>query len=266
MAVMEADIRQYQTEALSILLEFQRVCEELGLRYYLTAGTLLGAVRHGGFIPWDDDVDVAMPRRDYDRLAALGPQHFRAGYIYQEYRTEGNFPYFFAKLRKQGTRVEEPILRAIEMEQGCYIDIFPLDRCPAGDRLPVLFFKGVELLDCAVLARVSTEFVCGYQKPGMRVLWQGLRRLPNGCLFALRECLRFVMGLAHCSGRLCTVGGNHGYPRETYRSEWFAGTVPVEFEGSVFPAPTGWDALLRNMYGDYMVPPPAGERQGHFIK
>ena len=266
MAVVEADIRQYQKEALSILLEFQRVCGELGLRYYLTAGTLLGAVRHGGFIPWDDDVDVAMPRKDYDKLVALGPRHFRAGYIYQEYRTERNFPYFFAKLRKQGTYVEEPVLRAIEMEQGCYIDIFPLDRCPAGDRLSVLFFKSVELLDCAVLAQVSTEFVCGYQKRGVRMLWNVLRCLPNECLFGLRECLRFLMGLAAFSGRLCTAGGNHGYPRETYRPEWFAKTVPVEFEGHIFPAPAGWDALLKNMYGDYMVPPPAEERKGHFIK
>lgn len=94
---MEADIRQYQTEALSILLEFQRVCEELGLRYYLTAGTLLGAVRHGGFIPWDDDVDVAMPRRDYDRLAALGPQYFSGGVHIPGVSNGGEFPLFLCK-------------------------------------------------------------------------------------------------------------------------------------------------------------------------
>ncbi|MCI8870349.1 MAG: LicD family protein [Lawsonibacter sp.] len=261
---MEEDkLRPVQLEELNLLLELRRVCGELGLRYYLTAGTLLGAVRHKGFIPWDDDIDVAMPRRDYERLAKLGPRCFHAGYIYQEYRTEPNFPYYFAKLRRRGTRAEEPVLRAIEMEQGYYIDIFPLDRCPGSDRLAKLFFKGIELLDCAVLARVSPEFVCGYQKPCVRFLWNGLRRLPNGAIFALREGVRKLSGLG--GRRLCTVGGRHGYPRETYQPEWFAQVAELEFEGISFPAPAGWEALLKNMYGDYMTPPPPEERQGHFL-
>lgn len=257
-------IRHCQDMSFEVLLEFDRVCRELGLRYYLTAGTLLGAVRHKGFIPWDDDIDVAMPREDYDKLARLAPGAVSPEYVYQEYRTEPNFPYYFAKLRKRGTRVEEPILRAIEMEQGYYIDIFPLDRCPNGDGPATLLFKGVELLDCAVLARVSSEFVCGYQKLYMRFLWNVLRRLPNGWLFALREGLRKLLGGS--GQRLCTVGGHHGYPRETYRAEWFEESVELEFEGHRFPAPAGWDALLKNMYGDYMTPPPPEERQGHFAQ
>ena len=72
----EDSLQQYQREALEILLEFQRVCTELGLKYYLTAGTLLGAVRHKGFIPWDDDIDVVMPREDYDRLVREGTTRF----------------------------------------------------------------------------------------------------------------------------------------------------------------------------------------------
>lgn len=258
------DLRALQMAELEILLEFQRVCEKLGLRYYLTAGTLLGAVRHGGFIPWDDDIDVAMPRADYDRLAQEGSGHFDSRYIYQEYRTEPNFPYYFAKLRKGGTRAEEPILRAIEMEQGYYIDIFPLDRCPDGDRRATLLFKGIELLDCTVLARVSPEFVCGYRKPCVRLLWALLRHLPNRGLFTLREWLRKLLGLG--GGRLCTVGGHHGYPRETYRPEWFARSAEMEFEGHPFPVPIGRDALLKNMYGDYMTPPAEEERQGHFAE
>lgn len=258
----EQDLGALQRTELELLLEFQRLCRELGLRYYLTAGTLLGAVRHKGFIPWDDDIDVAMPRRDYDRLSReapglLGPEH-----LYQDYRNEPNFPYYFAKLRKRGTRVEEPILRAIDMDQGVYIDVFPLDRCPDSPRRATLLFKAVELLDCAVLARVSTEFVCGYQKPYMRFLWSVLRRLPNRALFALRKGLRKLLGLG--GHTLCTVGGHHGYPRETYRPEWFDQTVELEFEGHPFPAPVGWDALLKNMYGDYMALPPEEERQGHF--
>lgn len=257
-------LRQCQAEAFDILLEFRRVCRDLNLHYYLTAGTLLGAVRHKGFIPWDDDIDVTMPRDDYDRLAGLAHQHFSEEYIFQEYRTEPKFPYYFAKLRRRGTQVEEPVLRAIEMEQGYYIDIFPLDRCPDGNRLAKLLFKGIELLDCAALGRLSSEFVCGYRKPYMRLAWSGLRRLPNRSLFALREGFRKLLGLG--GKKLCTVGGSHGYPRESYQSAWFSKTVDLEFEGEVFPAPAGWNELLNNMYGDYMSLPPPEKRQGHFIE
>lgn len=257
----EQDLRALQLAELEILLEFQRLCQASDLRFYLTAGTLLGAARHKGFIPWDDDIDVVMPRKDYDKLARLASQSVSEGYVYQEYRAEPNFPYYFAKLRKLGTKVEEPVLRAIDMEQGVYIDVFPLDRCPGGRRATLLF-KGVELLDCAVLARVSSEFVCGYQKPYMRFLWNALRRLPNRALFSLREGVRKLLGLG--GKRLCTVGGHHGYPRESYRPAWFDQTVELEFEGHLFPAPAGWEELLSNMYGDYMTPPPETERGGHF--
>lgn len=260
--VPERDLCELQRTELEILSEFQRLCKELGLRYYLTAGTLLGAVRHKGFIPWDDDIDVAMPRKDYDRLSREAPSCLRPEYLYQDYRSEPNFPYYFAKLRKRGTRVDEPILRSVDMDQGVYIDVFPLDRCPGSPQRAALLFKAVELLDCAVLARVSGEFVCGYQKPYMRFLWNLLRRLPNKVLFALREGLRKLLGLG--GKQLCTVGGHHGYPRESYRPEWFEKTRELEFEGSLFPAPAGWDALLKNMYGEYMTPPPEEERQGHF--
>lgn len=258
----EAERRAIQLTELELLLEFRRVCGLMGLHYCLTAGTLLGAVRHKGFIPWDDDIDVVMPRADYDRLARAASQYVSEGYVYQEYRTEQNFPYYFGKLRKKGTRVEEPVLRAIGMEQGCYIDIFPLDRCPDDDRLSELFFKGIELMNCAVLAQVSAEFKCGYQKPYMRVLWEGLRRLPRGGVFTLREWMRKLFGLG--GKRLCTAGGSHGHLRERYQPSWFDGTVEMEFEGYFFPAPAGWDALLRNMYGEYMILPPEAERQGHF--
>lgn len=266
MADEKERVRRCQQESLGILLEFQRVCEHFGLRYYLTAGTLLGAVRHKGFIPWDDDIDVAMPRADYEKLFHQGRQYFAEAYVYQEYRTEPSFPFYFAKLRRRGTNVIEPALRTVPIEQGFYIDIFPLDSCPESDKAAALFFKGIEVLICAILSRVSTEFVCGYQKRYMRLLWQLLRRLPCRCLFALRDGLRKTVSRVVSGRRLCTVGGAHGYPRETYQAKWFGESVPLEFEGHLFPAPAGWDALLRNMYGDYMVLPPQEERQGHFIE
>jgi len=259
-------LRYHQLEIFTILLEFQRVCEKLDLHYFLTAGTLLGAVRHKGFIPWDDDIDVAMPKSDYEMFSCQGHRLLSPEYVFQDYRTEPNFPYYFGKVRKRGTRVAEPIMESIDMEQGIYIDIFPLDICPDRDDRAVFFFKGIELLDCAVLARVSPEFVCGYKKLYMRFLWNLLRKLPNRVLFWLRERLCRTVAWRASGQKLCTVGGSHGYPRESYETEWFRETVCLDFEEGRFPAPAGWEALLTNMYGDYMTPPEERDRQGHFEK
>lgn len=262
---MDGDLAWLHRQELEILEEFQRVCRELNVSYYLTAGSLLGAVRHGGFIPWDDDVDVAMPRGDYDRLCRLWQGTAAEGFLLQEYRCEPRFPYYFAKIRRQGTRVEEPVLREIEMEQGCYIDIFPLDRCPDSQRLAKLFFQTVTLLNCAVLAQVSREFQCGYKKKGVILCWRLLSALPVPMLFGLREGVRRLFGGLSSGKRLCTVGGNHGYPRESYDTDWFRETVFLNFEGRSMPCPGGWDALLSSMYGDYQTPPEEWERRGHFI-
>ena len=256
--------RELQLQELEILLEFRRICQRHNLQYFLTAGTLLGAVRHKGFIPWDDDIDIAMPREEYERFARLCQSELGAQYLFQDYTTESNFPYMFAKIRKHGTCVCEPSLDDIDMHKGIYIDIFPLDICPDQKWKAVVFFKGVELLDCAVLDRVSAQFVCGYQKLYMRFLFSVLRRFPNQTLFKLREWLRKGMAAGASGKKLCTVGGHHGFPRETYQAEWFEQTDELSFEGHAFSVPGGWNELLCNMYGDYMELPPVTERNGHF--
>lgn len=257
-------LRECQLIELDILLEFCRVCDQLGLQYFLTAGTLLGAVRHKGFIPWDDDIDVTMFRRDYERLVREGPPLLRSGYLFQEYRTEPLAPYYFARLRKRGTRVDQPAYRDVPMEQGINIDIFPLDVCPDSEARAKLLFKGKYFFYCVLLSKVSAGFVCGYQKKAARLAWKFFRRLPSGMLFRLREWMRIALAFGASGKRLCTAGGVHGYPRETYQAKWFQDTVELQFEGHSFPAPAGWHELLTNMYGDYMTVPPEGERHIHF--
>ena len=257
------EIRKYQLQELDILKEFQKFCEEFHLQYYLTAGTLLGAVRHQGFIPWDDDIDVAMPRRDYDKLQRLAKK-FPSGYFLQCAQTEPNFPYYFSKIRKDHTKVSEPVLETIQMHQGIYIDIFPIDVCPDNDKIALCFFKAIELFGTAVLSRVSQNFICGYEKKYMRFFWSILRRFPNRFLHLLREWTRRFFGLFASGKRLCTVGGHHGFPGESYRREWLCERDFMQFEGNLFPVPIGWREILINMYGDYMTPPDESHRQGHF--
>ena len=229
---------QLQSQELKLLDVFQRICEENRLTFYLTAGTLLGAVRHKGFIPWDDDIDIAMLRRDCERLRTASlPQ----GYQLQYPGNDFSHPWYFSKLRL--------------LKSNVWIDIFPLDPCPKKEALARIFFKVMELLTVVLTKK------CGYTKGYMQFLFRALRLLPDRCLFTLRERVRRFFGALSSGRKLCTVGGRHGYPRECYQAEWFRETEEKEFEGHMFPAPIGWDAVLRNLYGEYMIPV---REEGHF--
>ena len=243
---------------------FKYLCESNGLKYYITAGTLLGAVRHNGFIPWDDDIDVVMLRSDYNRLKKVCEKDLPPELYYQDSFTEENFPYFFAKIRKHGTEVHEACLEQVNIRKGIYIDVLPLDVCPKGDTAAYVFFKFIGLLSSVYMGKVNADFVCGYTKKYMRFLYRILIALPLKCIRGMRENTVKLVGKLCRGSRLCTVGGAHGYPRETYSETWFEKETNLIFENSSFSAPIGWDKLLKNMYGDYMQFPDEEERKGHF--
>ena len=260
------ELKELQLSELKILSEFKRICEENNLTYFLQAGTLLGAVRHGGFIPWDDDIDVSMPRSDYDRLALLCREKLGRGFFFQDSSTDPCFPYCFSKIRRMGTEVYEEHLKNVRIHKGHYIDIFPLDVCPRNEFLARLYFKSVTMVISAYMAKVNPDFVCGYRKKTARLMWRLLKRLSVEKLGRLRDRIAILPSAFGSSGRLCTVGGIHGYPAETYESEWFSNTVRMTFENMSFSAPSGWNEILTHMYGDYMTPVDTEHREGHFVK
>lgn len=258
-------LRDLQLAELQILQDFKELCRTHELTFFITAGTLLGAVRHGGFIPWDDDIDVIMPRADFDRLAMICREKTPAGYFYQDRVSDPYYPYFFSKLRHAGTIVEEPALLHVPMHKGIYIDIFPLDICPDGELGGRVYFKWVEQLQCAIMAQVNPDFVCGYKKWHMRLLHYLLSKVPLNCVDGIWNFTRSVLRIFCSAGRWSTACASHGYPFEVYDPMWFSSSKEFAFEGVSVPAPCGWQALLHNMYGDYMTLPPEQERQGHFI-
>ena len=258
------NLRALQQAELRILDEVCRICRKNGIEFYITAGTLLGAVRHGGFIPWDDDVDIAMPRRHYERFRRIAKNGLKDGFTFVDGRCERDYPFYFGKVRLDGTEVEEELLRGFNLHKGCYVDIFPLDKCPTGLRRRKTFFKLCEVVSCAIIARREKSFACEYQKSSARLLFGLIKALPLPLQKGLRRFLR-ATGSFFSSGRtLATVSGSHGYIRESYESKWFSSSQELEFEGRVMPAPIGYRELLSNMYGDYMTPPDKIERTGHF--
>ncbi len=253
------DLTELHACELEIMTYFRDLCKRHGLRCFITAGTLLGAVRHKGFIPWDDDVDFAMPREDFDKLGALMKKE-HGDFFYQDGSTDKNYPFYFAKLRSDKFSVREENLG--DVNDGVYVDIFPLDPCPADEDKASRFFKKHLFFTTALISKFNADYKAGYTKPIVRFALGIAKRLPADLLRKMQ-----LNNIKRTKGkRLCTVGGAHGYPAESYDAEWFSAAVEMEFEGEKFSAPCGYDSQLKNMYGDYMTPPPESERGGHFTK
>lgn len=260
------ELRRLQLSELDILKEFKRLCNTNNLRYFITAGTLLGAIRHNGFIPWDDDIDVAMPRDDFDKLAGICKTQLADSFYYQDSYTEENYPYFFSKIRKENTEVFEPCLAGVEIKKGEYIDIFPLDSCPQRPEAAKIFFKINWFFTWVYQGKVDPTFQCGFTKCYAKAAYKLMLHLPLDKIRKIRRSICIYWPKRKQIRLLCTVGGAHGYPAETYKPGWFNNSVELEFEGETFSAPGGWHELLSHMYGDYMKVPASFERQGHFKK
>lgn len=260
----EEQLSQLKNTELQILKEFDKLCKTNGLTYFITAGTLLGAVRHKGFIPWDDDIDVVMMRKDFNKLNKVCKKALPEGFFLQDKRNDKGYPFHFDKIRLDSTEVYDPFLKGVDIHKGIYIDVFPVDKCPTNDKLAQFMFKWVSTTSYALIAKQDPDFDFDYTKKSARMLYHFMIKMPRGFVIAMRD---FVVGFFNifCSGKkLCTVSGAHGFPRETYSAEWFSDKVMFTFEDGEYPAPKGFDELLTNMYGDYMTPPSKDDRNGHF--
>ena len=127
----DADLRRIQLVQLDLLKEVDRICKKCGIRYNIIAGTLLGAVRHGGFIPWDDDADVAMLRREYDRFVLACQKELNTDkYYFQDHHVTPGYRWGYGKLRRKDSLFLREHQEHMPYEQGIFIDIFPLDCVP----------------------------------------------------------------------------------------------------------------------------------------
>ncbi len=148
-----------------IFKAFHSVCESLGLTYYLVHGSLLGALRYQGFFPMDDDIDVAMPRKDYDVFMKKGQEYIDKKYFIQSHLSEIDYPLLFGKVRANDTAFIQPVLNNCNVHQGIYIDVFPIDNCPT-DKLQI---KLLNIKSKLYSSRVNHRLIIG-QKRSVRIL------------------------------------------------------------------------------------------------
>lgn len=259
-------LRKLQKTELEMLLELDRVCRKHNLRYYIVGGTLIGAARTGGFIPWDDDIDVSMPREDFDKLISL-KEEFSSEFFLQTHKTEKECYFFYAKLRKNGTYFGEDKFEHTGIHKGIFVDIFPLDYISSKKPVQKLCFKAFSLFNA---------FICSKKKTG-EFLYKNMS-LPFIVTFRLIQCimpLPLLYGLRSLTAKftkalsqkhlVASLAGFHGYPKEISPFELWAEGTDITFEGKTVRAPKEYKKLLNHMFGDYTQLPPLEERVNHTV-
>lgn len=246
-----------------ILDVFVGICEENNLRYYLIYGTLLGAIRHKGPIPWDDDVDVCMPREDYEKFKKIMLERPEGETFHIHcFENDPNYVLLLLKLLKAGTvyKVEGHVKLGMKFNE-IWIDVFPLDDSPGYSflraKLMGMIIKWMKIFT-RTRALKTTEDI----KFKRKLAWIALKPIPPGFMYKITE-------------RLAKTGNQKGYDyfvswgdkytpdRQIMPKAWFREPVKVLYSGKYYDAPCEWDKVLTHLYGDYMKLPPEKERIGH---
>ena len=225
-------LRKQQLRMLEILLYIDKVCKENNINYWLSSGTLLGAVRHGGFIPWDDDLDIEMLREDYVKFVKLFPNNSK--YALQTYETDENYFRTYAKVRDLNSQISEFELDKYYKYRGLYVDVFSIERVP---RCICRLYGGV----FEVIGRWRRK--CSNSK----FLWYAIK--------CFQKLSLWTIPIARPIFRMFTKELHHPYGSGLLKERYIEDIYPltnIQLEGRVFPAPHNIDNYLKNIYGDYM--------------
>ena len=239
---------------IDLYLKLLKVCDKYGLRYWAEGGTLLGAVRHKGFIPWDDDFDVLMPREDYDKFIRLKDE-FEHPYFLQTPYTDPESCYSYAKIRNSNTTGLVNLFKYQNINHGIWITVFPLDRWDEeGGEERYLQIRKLTT-DCSTYMRMKNPNLSPKDKERVKAYhgdpihdYEEIQRLASSCKnLQSKYVMNAVITLAD-------------YSRKLLKADDFSSAIPLEFEGVSLMAPVGYKNLLKMWFGDYLKFPPIEDR------
>jgi lipopolysaccharide cholinephosphotransferase len=253
------ELRAVQLTQLEMLVEVDRICRKGGIVYRIVAGTMLGAVRHGGFIPWDDDADVAFLRGEYEKFrTACEKELDTSRFYFQDHRNTPGYRWGYGKLRRKGTEFVRLGQEQMPYEQGIFIDIFPYDGMPDNYLLRSWHCFRCFLYRKAFWSEVGWRNARGIE----RFVYQCLRKIPTKRLYRSYE--RFIEKSNHRESKWIRI---LTYPTPTkdygYRRQWADEVIDIEFEGAVLCGVAEYEEYLSFKFGDYMSLPPENERKTH---
>lgn len=253
MANKELTLQEIRDIQLDILTSIHKICEKHGIRYSLGGGTLLGAVRHQGYIPWDDDIDIMMPRPDYESFLKIYSEE--GEYATQDCHHDDTYFFPFAKVYDQRTYLQELVMRS-----GVYVDVFPIDGLPDKEKTEEYHQKLTHIVFKELYFSTKTYKI----REGNKFLLY-IKYLLKKCFYFSREkALQHLEELAHSykfdeskyAGCIC---GRYGV-KEHMPTEVFLSYIELPFEGRHYCAIKDYDSYLKAHYGDYMTLPPVEKR------
>ena len=262
----EEILKKLHEVQIEILDEIVRVCDKLKINYYLAGGTLLGAIRHKGFIPWDDDIDLVMMREDYDLFIKKAPSILDKKYFLQCYETDNNCYFPFIKIRKNNTLFDEKELENIkaDVNKGIFVDIFPMEtiKNPKSKtlRIKAMFIKNIWEV---VFLKM------GIYKSSKETRHPLITNILN--LFSLnylkQKQIELLKKQNDKEGKYLTnLVGAYDYRKDIYEKDKIVTPKEVLFEGKKYKSFTDEDYYLSILYGDYMKLPPKEKRVTHMPK
>lgn len=255
----ETELRELQMIEVEMLVEVDRICKKCGIKYCISAGTLLGAIRHKGFIPWDDDADVAFLRPEYEKFRrACETELDHERFYFQDYRNTKGYRWGYGKLRRRHTKFVRLRQEHMPYEQGVFIDIMPYDNVPDN-----IFARKIHDFHCFLYRKCFWAPLGKQQERGIKkVAYILLDKVPDEKLYASYN--KFIKRCDRNETKRIRIlafpvpGKESGYLRSCFNE-----LVPMEFEGIELMGMKDYNTYLNYKYGDYMELPPIEKRKVH---
>lgn len=264
MKYTDDQLHKLQDTELEILQEIIRVCNANNITYFTVGGTTLGAIRHNGFIPWDDDIDIGMMRDDYEKFLSVAKTELAEGFSLTYYYTDPNSPTYYAKVRKDGTEFVEPYTQNIKMHHGIFVDIMPYDFAPEDKNERKKYYRRIYFWNQLYIAKtvcIASMIETKNQKiisVARHILHFALAPVSKRYLYEKTD--KALRRYNKTNTRWVSSRGLKNFESEI---DDLLPTIDHEFSGILVKVPRNTDKLLRTQYGDYMKLPPLDKRYGH---
>lgn len=259
MSINDKEKKKLQRAILIIACEVARICEKNDIPYFINGGTQIGAVRHNGFIPWDDDFDIGFKRKDYEKfIKACDKDLNKDKFFLQTPETEEYYAFDFAKLQLKGTEIIEDFSKNVKIQHGIFVDLFPHDNIPDCKLKRKLFLFKNHLMKNILWVK------CGYgeKKHKSKLSYKMVKFVSK--FFSIKQIKQSRSKLLdkynNTKTTQCIISD---YPNDLIMNSWLDDLQLFRFEEVDFYGIKQYDAYLKSLYGDYMSLPPESERIVH---